>query len=204
MTEQNSQSGTRRQKRKRIVVSVVALVVLLAGAAAFLLLPRRVTDIVTVDGESRWSEDSAPTRRKIVWQTPEQVEGVTPREQDVPRGDPASRADEHSLIRPQLAEDGSALYFTLRKSDGEADIFRSKLVDGEWQAAMPVSELNTPADDIGPAISADGQRLYLYSDRAEGSGGFDLYVSKKTSDGWSKPRNLGPRINTSATEYAPA
>ncbi|MEQ9261630.1 MAG: OmpA family protein [Owenweeksia sp.] len=54
-----------------------------------------------------------------------------------------------------------------------------------------------------PALSADGQKIYFASDQPGGQGGMDLYVTEKTILGWSKPKNLGPKINTSGDEAFP-
>ena len=40
--------------------------------------------------------------------------------------------------------------------------------------------------------------------RAEGAGAVDLYISWRTdAGGWTAPRNLGPAVNTSGTEFCP-
>lgn len=55
-----------------------------------------------------------------------------------------------------------------------------------------------------PAISPDGKMLFFVSDRSKGEGGADLYMSTLKVDGkWSRPENLGPRINTEAHEGFP-
>ncbi|PKQ62749.1 hypothetical protein BZG02_11105 [Labilibaculum filiforme] len=54
-----------------------------------------------------------------------------------------------------------------------------------------------------PALSADGKSLYFISDRPNGYGGTDLYVSTKTETDWSTPKNLGDKINTSENEMFP-
>ena len=55
-----------------------------------------------------------------------------------------------------------------------------------------------------PAISPDGNTLYFSSDMPGGFGGFDIwYVKKDDSGNWSKPSNLGSRINTSKNENFP-
>ncbi len=170
-----------------------ALLTLLVAAAAWYLIPRQTTEVVSVDGQHRWDEGAAPPQRGIVW-LPAVPLSTTP------AGVPA----EASLIRPQLAEGGSVLYFTQQKPDGDADIYRSFLHRGVWQPAEPVDEWNTPGDDIGPVVSADGRLAVLYSNRPGGHGGFDIYVSRRSESGWSKPRNLGAPINTPANEYDPA
>lgn len=55
-----------------------------------------------------------------------------------------------------------------------------------------------------PALSADGQALYFSSDMPGGSGGKDIWVSRRQSDGsWGKPENLGTEVNTAGDEVFP-
>lgn len=187
--QQRETSPRRTPGKKAIIVAVVLGLLILA----YFAIPHPVKRLHTVDGENSWTGDSAPTQRQIAWQTPSPIE--------ITYADPTGK---ESLIRPSLIDNGSTLYFTLRKQNGESDIYRSQLVDGSWQAAEPEVRLNSAADDIGAFITSDGQHFYFSSDRKDGGhGGFDLYVSTKADDGWSEPRNLGPQINTPANEYSP-
>ncbi|HNS19887.1 MAG TPA: hypothetical protein PKH24_05280 [Sedimentisphaerales bacterium] len=57
-----------------------------------------------------------------------------------------------------------------------------------------------PAYAEGPdCFSADGLEMYIESDRPGGSGGFDLWVSKRThvAEGWGPLKNMGSAINSS-------
>lgn len=54
-----------------------------------------------------------------------------------------------------------------------------------------------------PCFSSDGSKMYFCSDQPGGLGGFDLYVSYRTSNGWSMPKNLGAAINTPGNEMCP-
>ena len=67
------------------------------------------------------------------------------------------------------------------------------------------STVNSPANEASPNISPDGLSLYFQSDRSGGSGGWDLWVTKrkKISDAWSTPMNLGQIINSSVDETSP-
>ena len=171
---------------------VVALLLLVG--VVYLVAPQRIHEIVSVDGLSRWAQGEAPPQYRIVWQKAEPVEIDT-----------AGLAAGDSLIRPQYAENGTALYFTLRRADGHTDIYRCRLnEDHQWQDPEPVAVLNSEADDVGPVIRRDGKRLYLYSNRPGGYGGFDIYVCDRVEGAWGTPRNLGPSINTPANEYDPA
>ncbi len=44
------------------------------------------------------------------------------------------------------------------------------------------------------AISADGRYLYFASERPEGFGGRDLYVSEMVNGDWGPAVNLGPKL----------
>jgi Tol biopolymer transport system component len=66
--------------------------------------------------------------------------------------------------------------------------------------------INSPADEWDMSLSADGLILVFTSNRSGGSGGYDLWMSTRStvSDPWAEPVNLGPTINTSANERGTA
>ncbi len=53
------------------------------------------------------------------------------------------------------------------------------------------------ADSID-CFSSDGLEMYIESDRAEGAGGWDLWVARRASsdEDWGPPENLGPVVNS--------
>ena len=175
----------------RWVLRLISLISV--GVGLWWFVPRHTQRMVTLDGQHSFSGEGVPKPRDVIW-TP--AIGVEPRA--------ANAGARDSLIRPAIDENETVLYFTLRESKGGADIYRSRLVRNKWLTAEPVTELNTEFDDIGPVIQNGGKTLYLYSNREGGYGGFDLYVSHRVETGWSKPENLGPRINSPAHEYDPA
>jgi len=77
----------------------------------------------------------------------------------------------------------------------------------DWSEPINLGPLvNSTSMDRAPAISKDGLSLYFASNRPGGFGGEDIYVSQRaTRDGeWGPAVNLGPTINTTATERVPA
>ena len=64
-------------------------------------------------------------------------------------------------------------------------------------------DANSPFSTGHPYLTEDGTSMYFSSDRPGGFGGFDIYVSYKTINGWSVPKNLGPEINTMGNELCP-
>jgi Tol biopolymer transport system component len=80
--------------------------------------------------------------------------------------------------------------------------------DDDWSAPVNLGPVvNSPFNDIAPAISKDGLSLYFQSNRPVGSlGGLDLWVSRRAHEDapWGPPENLGAAINTPFTEGGPA
>ncbi|MDB5035726.1 MAG: OmpA/MotB protein [Chlorobi bacterium] len=58
--------------------------------------------------------------------------------------------------------------------------------------------------DAQPALSPDGRSLYFASNRRDGIGGTDIYVSRRGSSGtWSDAKNIGAGVNTPCDELSP-
>jgi len=163
------------------------------GAFVVWMLPRPSKDVVLVDGTQRWASDTAPPKRSVIWKPAEPLPAA-----------PHDLAAADSLVRPQLAEGGRAIYYTRQQPGGGADIYRSEFDGKSWLPGEPVAAINSAGGDYGPFISPDGETLLLYSDREGGFGGYDLYQSRRTEAGWEEPRNLGPLVNSPAHEYDPS
>lgn len=54
-----------------------------------------------------------------------------------------------------------------------------------------------------PALTVDGSRMFFTSDMPGGFGGTDIWVTDYKNDGWSKPYNLGEKINSPGDEMFP-
>jgi tetratricopeptide (TPR) repeat protein len=54
-----------------------------------------------------------------------------------------------------------------------------------------------------PSISSDGKTMYFSSDMPGSLGGADIWKSTFENGTWSKPENLGPKINTDEDEMFP-
>lgn len=97
------------------------------------------------------------------------------------------------------------LYFAQRVEGSSTgnDIYRSRLVSGEYRAPEPVVELNTEFSDSNPLIAHDESFIVFFSARPGGLGYSDLYVSFRDGNSWSEPRNLGPLVNSEHSENCP-
>jgi hypothetical protein len=94
--------------------------------------------------------------------------------------------------------------------DRDADFARASHSGGAagFGPAQPVSELNSPGNDIQPNVRRDGREIVFSSNNAYpgAQGGQDIYVATRRSAGdpWSAPVNLGTAINTAAGETRPS
>jgi len=120
-------------------------------------------------------------------------------------------------VTPTIFEDDNSgilsLYFASDQPGGQGgstasaqgnDLWVSTMApwDDTFRVAMLVPELNSTFADRAPYISRDGLEMYITSDRSGTYGGFDLWVSTRstTADLWSTPANLGPIVNSSSAD----
>lgn len=73
---------------------------------------------------------------------------------------------------------------------------------GNWEHSKPFSFNGSGYSSGYPALSEDGKTLFFSSNRPDGYGGYDLYVSYKTGENWTTPMNLGPTVNSPGNELA--
>jgi tetratricopeptide (TPR) repeat protein len=98
---------------------------------------------------------------------------------------------------------GSGMYVYKNTVNTTGDIYYSEYRpgSGEWSMAQKMPRpINTSYFEGSVSQTADGSMLYFVSERPEGNGQGDIYVSMKKGDGWSSPKNLGPVINTELDE----
>jgi outer membrane protein OmpA-like peptidoglycan-associated protein len=82
-------------------------------------------------------------------------------------------------------------------------IFIGKLENGEWKLTGNF-RFNSDEYSVGhPSIDKEGSVLYFASDMPGGYGKSDIYFSVFSNGQWSKPFNLGPKINTEGNEFFP-
>jgi len=117
-------------------------------------------------------------------------------------------ADETSCT---LTGNGKLLVFA-RKPVGSnnGDLFFTEFKNGKWTEVMPLTDLNSDADEMSPHISSDGKLILFSSDR-QGSlkdnsvekPSYDIYYSEKKGDTWEKPVLLFGAVNTRDDEINP-
>lgn len=114
-----------------------------------------------------------------------------------------------------LSADGNYLFFTrcdIRSQNGiegggcDLVFCYKEEKDGKkvWSSPQYFKyTINTTGYEGHASLSSDNKDLYFVSERADGFGGKDIYVSHFVNGLWSVPENLGSTINTSGDETAP-
>ncbi|MCW3072454.1 MAG: hypothetical protein JWO44_2344 [Bacteroidetes bacterium] len=103
-----------------------------------------------------------------------------------------------------ISPDGQTI-LVYKDDMGDGNIYSTSLDGDVWSKPVKLNEnITTKYWEPSAFISADGNTLYFTSDRPDGFGGSDLYISRLTSEGdWGKAVNMGPNINTPYDEDAP-
>ena len=107
---------------------------------------------------------------------------------------------------PTLAANGTIYFGSDREGGkGRTDLYRARLVNGKYEAAENLGEtINTAFNEFEPLIAPDESFLiFMAGGRPDGRGGFDLYISYNRNNEWTKPENLGDKINSTGNEYSP-
>jgi hypothetical protein len=110
---------------------------------------------------------------------------------------------------PYFTRDGHTLYFiSTRSTDGvqrkDLDLWRvERGTDGTWGTPVRLPEpINSNGNEWFPRPARDGW-LYFGSDRDGGIGKTDIWRAHSDGNGQWSVENLGPSINTAASEYEP-
>ena len=107
---------------------------------------------------------------------------------------------------PAVTKDGT-LYFSSNRPGGKGgpDIYRAKLVNGDYTAAENVGDpISTPGPDIQVFVTPeDDMLIFAAVGRPDSQGSVDLYLSRRVDGAWSKPVNLGNKINSQGVDSGP-
>ncbi|MGN0186624.1 MAG: OmpA family protein [Paludibacteraceae bacterium] len=109
---------------------------------------------------------------------------------------------------PVLSPAGDELFFVSNRPPclGGKDIWHCRVEIAEngllkfSDAANLGAPINTDKDDYAPFIHADNQTLYFASNGHFGLGRSDIFMSRRTPDGWTSPQNIGYPINSNGNE----
>lgn len=83
-------------------------------------------------------------------------------------------------------------------------IMQAEKINGEWTNITELPMNNIQFSCAHPSLTADGKTMYFVSNMPGGQGGYDVYSITRNGAGvWSKPLNLGPKVNTKGNEMFP-
>ena len=120
---------------------------------------------------------------------------------------------------PSISVDGTKLLYTRRLnskmtySGFNEDFFVSKFDGKNWKQSVNVRAINSLTNEGAPTLSANGRFLIFtscynpvenYGKDRKGYGSCDLFYTYNIGDNWSKPKNIGPKINTRNWETQPS
>lgn len=102
-----------------------------------------------------------------------------------------------------LSRDGSKLFIYTAYNGG--DIYVSELKGDQWSKPKSVGlNVNSTYKETSAYLSKDGTKLFFSSNRQDGVGRMDIYVSELNAEGeWDVPANIGGEINTEYDEESP-
>lgn len=107
-----------------------------------------------------------------------------------------------------LSESGDDVIWYGSTDDGDSKMFEStRLADGNWDE--PVELFNYRSifgDDNGswvsyPFLMTDGVTLYFAADGENSLGELDIFISRRDSDGFLQPSNIGMPYNSPYNDY---
>ena len=117
-------------------------------------------------------------------------------------GPPLSSPDKE--ITCTLAANNSIYFTSSRKNNGRSNMWVAPFVGNTWPRVINLSVDAQVGGGGHPGIAPDESFMVFSSVRLGGLGDSDLFLTLRRPDGtWSKPRNLGPRINTAYIEHGP-
>jgi hypothetical protein len=98
------------------------------------------------------------------------------------------------------------IYTTMLRGEKVIEVFKTTKQGNEFSSPEKIIGLfeNGNSWKYSAVISPDGKYLLFNSYEAEGGvGGEDIFIARKTADGWSKAKSIGNLVNTSSEESSP-
>jgi WD40 repeat protein len=166
----------------------------------------RDTDpVLSPDGESMFFASDRPVNGKdehrwIIWRA-QKKNGAWGEPSPVP----GAVNSEGSSVFASIAGNGN-IYFASSRKSGNYDVFRARLINGEYQEAEDLGpNINLPTVTSFESVIAPDESYMLLGSfgREDGLGSSDIFLSFNDNGSWGKPINLGPQVNTPARDYSP-
>ncbi len=117
--------------------------------------------------------------------------------------------EKSSHVSGSISADGKTILFAMESfgTYGVEDLYVTQLKSsGKWTTPKNLGEsVNTSYQERNPFIAADNKTLFFATNGRGGEGSFDIFMSERLDDTWqkwSKPMNLGKKVNTKGQEYS--
>jgi len=104
-----------------------------------------------------------------------------------------------------FSADGSILYYIKSTGENKGHIYSDTFSVDKKNVLNPpkfISPINPEKGDLFFHLYNDST-IFFASNRAGGYGGYDLYVTARTKQGWTKAKNLGPNVNSKYDDSYP-
>ena len=105
---------------------------------------------------------------------------------------------------PAFSPDGNFVYFCSDRPGGLGgdDVYRVQVTAKGFGVPVNLgSAVNSAANEFAPMLSPDRSKLLFSSDRPGGRGRHDLYVTRRSGDGFALAAPLPGNVNTPGDEF---
>lgn len=166
-------------------------------------LPTQYFPVLTADNETLLFTGQDANRNENIYIT-HQKDGKW----QVPEGISNIINSDNNEGTCSISADGNTLVFTAcnrQNGFGSCDLYISKREGTAWSEPKNMGQyVNSHFWESQPSLSADGHTLYFASERKNGLGKKDIWITYLQKNGiWTEPINAGSSINTAEDETAP-
>lgn len=149
-----------------------------------------VSNLYKEDGTPNGAGVSITSQTLEGWEMPKKVEII-------------NHQNKNTYANYCFSSDNKVLISSVERDDsyGDLDLYVSFLQeDGSYSEPKNMGNvINTKYADGTQFLAADNKTMFFYSEGHPGYGSGDIYVTERLDDtwlNWSKPKNMGPEINT--------
>jgi len=110
-------------------------------------------------------------------------------------------------VIPAISGDGkSMIYLTDYSNTGDWALERTEYISGRWENSTELTALNPMQlnNRGGYFLDNSGEAIWFSSRKADGLGGYDIWVTKKGASGWGRANNPGKPLNSTLDEGDPS
>jgi Tol biopolymer transport system component len=124
---------------------------------------------------------------------------VTPVKEAVPFAKGIISTENNSEFSVMFTPDGRKVYFSRRAPEQKQKIYETEFKNGNW--TEPIQSSFSTDRDEAPSITPNGELFFFGSERPipnkpnEGNFDMNIWMMKKSKDGWSNPEPLPFPIN---------